>query len=95
MVYQETFLDGLHERTSATCSGMFNSRDFSVTENIPVQASTEKPVTESGGRAHNQSLAQMAKIPKQFLNFQFYFLIPEETIDWNPNALPEGVYLKN
>ena len=55
MVFQETFLDGLHASTSTTYSGMLNSRDFSVTGNIPVQASTEKPVTESGDRDHNQS----------------------------------------
>ena len=34
---------------------LLNSMDFSVTGNIPVQASTEKPVTESGDRDHNQS----------------------------------------
>ena len=55
-----------------------NSRDFSVTVNIPVQ-------TESGNRDHN---------PKQFLNFQLFW-ISEETMDWNSNALPEEVYLKN
>ena len=27
--------------------------------------------------------------------FSSIFLIPEETIDWNSNAHPEGVYLKN
>ena len=55
MVYQESFLDGLHASTSTTYSGMINSRDFSVTGNIPVQASTKKPVKESGDRDHNQS----------------------------------------
>ena len=35
MVYQETFLDGLHASTSTIYSGMLNSRD-------PVQASTRK-----------------------------------------------------
>ena len=55
MVYQETFLDGLLAGTSTTFSGMLNSRDFSVTGSIPVQASTEKPGTESGDRDHNQS----------------------------------------
>ena len=64
MIYQETFLDGLHASTSTTFSGMLNSRDFSVTCNIPMQASTGKPVTESGDRDHNQSWAKMAKITK-------------------------------
>ena len=40
MIYQETFLDGLHASTSTTYSGMLNSRDFSVTWNIPMQART-------------------------------------------------------
>ena len=47
IVFQETFLNGLTASTSTTYSGMLNSRDFSVTVNIPVQASTGKPVTES------------------------------------------------
>ena len=55
MVYQETFLDGLHASASITFSGMLNSRDFSVMGNIPVQASTGRPATESGDRDHNQS----------------------------------------
>ena len=55
MVYQETFLDGLHASTSTTYSGMLNSRNFSVAGNFPVQASTAKPVTESGDRDHHQS----------------------------------------
>ena len=55
MVYQETFLDGLHASPSTTCSGMLTSRDFSVTGNIPVQASTGKSETESADRDHNQS----------------------------------------
>ena len=55
MVYQETFLDGLHASASTTCSGMLNSRDFSVTGNIPVQASVGKLVTKNGDRDHNQS----------------------------------------
>ena len=82
---RKRFLDGVHASTSTTYSGMLNS----------MQASTGKPVTESGDRDHNQSWAKMAKIPKQFLKFQFQFLIPEETIDWNSNALPEGVYLES
>ena len=92
MVYQETFLDGLHASTSTTYSGMLNSRDFSVTGSIPVQASTGETVTERGDRDHNQSWAQMALIPN---SFQFLILQPEETIDWNSDALPERVYLKN
>ena len=55
MVYQETFLDGLHASTSTTYSGMLNSRDFSVTGHFPVRASTGEPATESGDRDHNQS----------------------------------------
>ena len=55
MENQETFMDDLHASASTTYSGMLNSRDFSVTGNIPVQASTVKPVTESGDRDHNQS----------------------------------------
>ena len=58
MVYQETFLDGLDASTSTTSSGGFNSRDFSVTGNIPVQATTE-----------NQYWAKMAKIPNSFSIF--------------------------
>ena len=57
--FGKRFLDGLHASNSTTCSGMLNSRDFSVTGNIPVQASTEKPVTESD-RDHNQCWAKMA-----------------------------------
>ena len=46
--------------------------DFSTTRNILVQASTVRPVTESGDRDHNQSWAKMAKIPpKKNLIFQF------------------------
>ena len=73
MVYQETFLDGLHASASTTHSGMLNSRDFSVTGNIPVQASTEKPVTASGDRDHNQS---WAKTPNSFsiVSSNFWFL---------------------
>ena len=55
MVYQETFLDGPHANTSTSYSRMLNSKDFSATGNIPVQASNGKPVTESGDRDHNQS----------------------------------------
>ena len=35
------------------------------------------------------------KIPKSFSIFSFNFFILEETIDWNSNALPEGLYLNN
>ena len=56
--------------------GMLNLRDFSVTGNIPVQASTEKPATESGDRDHNQSWAQKGKIPSSSI----LIFIPEETI---------------
>ena len=73
MVYRETFLGGLREKTSTTYSGMFKSRDFSVTGNIPVQASTEKPVTESGDRDHNQSFAKMASITNSFSIFSSNF----------------------
>ena len=34
--------------SSTTCSGMHKPWDGSVTENVPVQASTEKPEAESG-----------------------------------------------
>ena len=73
---QETFLDGLHANTSTSYSGMLDSRDFSVTGNIPVQASKGKPVPESGDRDHNQSLSQNGKNPKQFSIFtsNFWFL---------------------
>ena len=54
MVFQETFLDGLHASTSTSYSRMLNSRDFSFTGNIPVEASNGKPVTENGDRDHNQ-----------------------------------------
>ena len=37
----------------------------------------------------------MTKIPKSFSIFSFNFFILEETIDWNSNALPEGLYLNN
>ena len=84
-------MDGLHASASTTYSGMLNLRDFSVTGNILVQASMEKPATESGDRDHNQSWAQMAKIPSRSI----LIFIPEETIYWNSNALPEGVYFKN
>ena len=60
-------------------------------EVIPVQASMGKPATESGDRDHNQSWAQMGKIPSSSI----LIFIPEETVDWNSNALPEGVYLNN
>ena len=66
MENQETFWDGLHASISTTFSGMLNSRDISVTGNIPVQASTGKHVTQSGDRDHNQSWAKMAKIPNIF-----------------------------
>ena len=55
MVYQETFLDGLHANTTTSYSRMLDSRDISVTGNIPVQACKGKPVPESGDRDHNQS----------------------------------------
>ena len=79
MGYQETFLDGLH----ASSPGMLNSRDFSVTGNFPVQASTGKLVTESGD-GDQLMLSENGSYPKQF----------GETIDWNCNVLPE-VYLEN
>ena len=47
--------------------------DFSITGNIPVQASTGRHVMENGDWDNNRSWAKMAKKPKQFLNFQFYF----------------------
>ena len=50
------------------------SLDFSITGNIPVQASTGRPVIENGDRDNSHSRApKMAKKPTQFLNFPFYF----------------------
>ena len=60
-----------------------------------MQASTGRPVIENGDRDNNRSWAQIAKTPNSFSIFSSTFLIPEETIDWNSNALPERVYLKN
>ena len=77
MVYQETFLDGLHARTWTTYSEMLNSRDFSVTGKIPLQASTGKPVTESGDRDHNKSGAKIDKIPNSFAIFNSNFQFPK------------------
>ena len=93
MVYRETFMQ-IHKRLILQlfqeCSIPWI--DFSTTGNIPVQTSTGKPVIESGDRDHNQSWAKMAQILNSFSNFSS---ILEETIDWNSNALPEGVSFKN
>ena len=64
---RKRFLDGVHASTSTTYSGMLNS----------MQASTGKPVTESGDRDHNQSWAKMAKIPNSFSNFSSNFWFPK------------------
>ena len=68
--------------------------DFSIAGNIPVQASTERPVRQYGDRDNNRSGAEMAKIRNSFSIFSSIFIL-EETTDWNSNALPEGVYVKN
>ena len=67
------------------------SLDFSITGNIPVQASTGRPVIENGARDNSHSRApKMAKNRHKFSIFRSFFLmISEETVDWNSNALPE------
>ena len=68
---------------------------FPITGNFPVQVSTGKPVIENGDRDNNQSWAKWlkAQMVSQFSVLNFWIL--EETIGWNSNTLPEGVYLKD
>ena len=49
------------------------SLDFPITGNIPVQASTGRPVIENGDRDNNQSWAPMAKIRNSFSIFRSFF----------------------
>ena len=49
------------------------SLDFSITGNILVRASTERPVIENGDRDSNQSWAPIAKIRNNFSIFRSYF----------------------
>ena len=66
------------------------SLDFSITGNIPVQASTGRPVIENGDRDNSHSRAPKWLKTDTISQFSFlFFLISEETVDWNSNALPE------
>ena len=67
MVYRETFLQ-IHKRLlrqlTKECSIPWV--DFPITGNIPVQASTRRPVIENVDRENNRSWAKMVKIPNSF-----------------------------
>ena len=97
MVFRETFLQ-IHKRLIRQliqeCS--ITWIDFSFAGSIPVQVSMERPVMENGDRDNNRSWAKWlnSQIVFQF-SVLFFVLTHEETIDWNSNAFPEGVYLKN
>ena len=71
MVYQETFVDGLHASASTTCSGMLNSMDFFVTGKYSGASKYGEARNRRWWSRPQPILSQNGYNPKQFLNFQF------------------------